>query len=190
MSLFIVDPKHFPIKTKRIKIDFVKKEHISSIFEIYSNREILKYTDSNTISTIKEAEAIIEKFEKQYAKGKGLFMGLFLKKNEKPDGIISIHDINQKHWFCSCTFILMQKWWNKGIFGEAARAFFECVFINSHINRIEAQVFVENTNAIALMKKLKMQNEGRLRENFVIDGKYEDSFVFSILKKDFNKNAQ
>ena len=185
MKQAILNKKHLPIYTERLRLDTISIEQTNEILEIYSNNDLLKYTDSNYITTTHQAKEIIDHFENQYRAGSGLYLGINKLKNNCLIGIISIHDINYKHFFCSCSFILKKECWNQGIMTEAAHSFFSSVFNHTLINRIEAQVFTDNKNSIKMLNKLKMQREGRLRKNFLIADVFEDSYIYSLLKNEY-----
>ena len=68
---------------------------------------------------------------------------------------------------------------------EALSAILEFSLKKSNLNRIEAQVYVENHRSVKLLQKLGFAKEGRLRENFLISGKFEDAYIFSLIKNDY-----
>jgi RimJ/RimL family protein N-acetyltransferase len=55
---------------------------------------------------------------------------------------------------------------------------------NKIVHRIEGQVHIDNRIAQSLLLKLGFKQEGRLRENFLVNGKYYDSILFSLLESD------
>lgn len=54
-------------------------------------------------------------------------------------------------------------------------------------NRIQAEVDERNIASWKLLKKLGFVQEAVLRESEYYDGKWEDSFVFAMLKSDWEK---
>ena len=176
-----------PIYTKRLELGFISEKHINDIYEIYSDEDLLRYTDNEYCKTQEEASQLICKYQKLYDNGDGLFLGIHIKANNSLVGIISVQNINYKHLFCTCSFLLRKKWWSQGIMIEATRSFFSYIFKYSPIYRIEAQVFTANINSIKMLTKLNMQREGRLRKNFLIAGVLEDSYIYSLLKNEFTE---
>ena len=76
---------------------------------------------------------------------------------------------------------LNKKYWRKGIMTSGIQALIDYSFTTLNLNRLEAQVFEFHTASIALFRKLKFTEEGILRKNFLIEGKFENSIMFSML---------
>ena len=57
-------------------------------------------------------------------------------------------------------------------------------FLKKHFDRIETLVNKENRLSVALVKKLGFKKEGLLRKKALINGKYIDYIIFSIVKED------
>jgi ribosomal-protein-alanine N-acetyltransferase len=75
----------------------------------------------------------------------------------------------------------------RGIMSEALERIIEYGFKDLNLNRIEAYVSPNNVASMKLMKKFKFVEEGLMRGHYFIDGEYQDSLVFSILKKEYGK---
>lgn len=173
------------IKTKRLNLIPLTTKQIKDIFKLYSNKELLKYTDSDCLKSENDAIGKIQWFYDGERNKFHIYRGISMKKNEKIIGTIGIYEINYKHSFASVSFLLDKEFWNKGIMTEAAMAFLRFIFNNIDLNRIEAQVFTGNNQSIRMIEKLPFVREGCLRENFLIDGKFEDSYVYSVIRSDF-----
>lgn len=56
-------------------------------------------------------------------------------------------------------------------------------FTNLNLRKIGLNVLAENHSAVLLYKKFGFQEEGCLKENVYIDGKYKDVLVMSLFKR-------
>ncbi|MBN2758254.1 MAG: GNAT family N-acetyltransferase [Bacteroidales bacterium] len=169
------------IETPKFFLKTLKIENSSDLFKIYSDKEVQQYTDNELITNITEAEKLILSANNKSK----IFIGIFIKNTDKLIGTISIYNINFKHSFSSLGIVLDKKYWNQAIMYNSLIYLLDFYFNKLNFNRIEAQAFVKNYAAIRLFEKLDFKNEGRLRENFLIKGKFEDSYLFSILKNNF-----
>jgi len=59
-------------------------------------------------------------------------------------------------------------------------------FTELNLNRIWCEVY-SNNSSIHLYRKIGFKDEGILRENVFKEGKYLDSYVLGMLKKEYNK---
>lgn len=134
------------------------------------------------IGTIQEAIADIKRRSKdglQYAvclKDKDVIIGNLFAVKEEPDTYSAGWNFNEKYE-------------GKGYASEAAREFFSFLFANKNARRVYGYVEDDNIRSKNLCERLGMKKEAHFIEfiSFVKnnDGtpKYENTFVFSILKK-------
>jgi len=168
------------LTTNRLMLKSIKAEDREQFYKLFSDRKLLKYTDNEPHKTIKDTQLLIKKYHEEEKEGQSIRKAIYLEK--KYIGIISIYHINKKHKFATIGYLISEEYQNKGIMTEACFAIIKYIFNNLPINRIEAQVFVKNIASIKILEKLGFQKEGRLRQNFMINNKLEDSFMYSILK--------
>jgi len=170
------------IKTPQLILKQINIEQSNELLELYSNKKVQKYTDNELINDKNDIEKLIKSSTEKINKKKLIFLGIFFKN--KLIGTIKTYDINLKHSFASLGILLNQEYWYKGIMKEALTYFLDYYFNKLKFNRIEAQTFVKNYPAIKLFEKLGFKNEGKLRQNFLISGKFEDSYMFSMLRNE------
>ncbi|MBB3110078.1 RimJ/RimL family protein N-acetyltransferase [Paenibacillus phyllosphaerae] len=77
------------------------------------------------------------------------------------------------------------QYWGNGFASEAASALLAFGFDTLDLNRIYATCRPANTASANVMKRLGMTYEGHLREHLWAKGKWHDSYLHSILKKEY-----
>ncbi len=75
--------------------------------------------------------------------------------------------------------------WGKGIATEAARSMLEFGFQELKLHRIYATCRPENTGSYRVMENIGMKREGHLREHFMKNGMWQDSYLYSILESEY-----
>jgi len=175
------------IQTQDLQLDIVKKENVLDVFHILNNYQVIRYTDIYQNTSIEYTENLIAVWQKELLENTRIFWLIKNKTKNKTIGIVGFSGINWKHSFASITCALNQQYWRKEIGSEALKAIINFGFHSLNLYRLEAQVFVENNSAVKLFDKLRFINEGILRGNFLIEGKFESSVMFSLLKPDFEK---
>ncbi len=82
-------------------------------------------------------------------------------------------------------YCLNRQLWEHGFATEAAYALCQHGFRKIHLHRIFATCRPDNTASARVMEKLGMKKEGVLREHFYAKGKWQSSFLYSILTNEF-----
>lgn len=177
--------EHFPsIETPRLQIRPVQECDADAIFKLYSSPVVLRYTDNRLLESRSESLALIRSSHLKQQNGEMLWRGLELKGQKGLCGTLRLYHFDTLHQFASLGCLLAEELWNLGLMTEALEAFCSCAFKFLQLNRIEAQIFIGNAASVRLFNKLNFTFEGELRENFLINGKFENSALFSILKSD------
>ena len=182
-----LDYRKIKLESKRLILKEINLDYRKSFFEIFSNREVLRFTDHAIIQSLDEAIVFLMDCRLRATNKQHIFLGIFQKTDNQLLGIMSLYHLDLKHAFASLGILLAKESWRKGFMSEALLRFLEFCFIDLNFNRIEAQTFIDNIPAVKFFEKLRFYNEGKLRKNFLIEGKFEDSYLFSILKSEFIK---
>ena len=82
-------------------------------------------------------------------------------------------------------YYFLKEFWGKGYATEALKAIIPYVFTNFKINRLVAFTNANNKESVALLKRVGMFEEARLRDVRMSGGVYCDEMVYSLLKREF-----
>ena len=77
----------------------------------------------------------------------------------------------------------------QGYMIEAITAIIDYGFNVMNLNRIEACTSPDNTASLHIIEKFGFKREGYLRQHFAIDGKLEDTLIFSLLRIEFETKS-
>ncbi len=75
--------------------------------------------------------------------------------------------------------------WGRGHATEAGRALLQWGFSTLALNRVQAETDTRNVASARVLEKLGFLREGTLREDCVVDGEVSDSWVFGLLRRDW-----
>ncbi len=165
------------LKRSHITLEKCVKSHLPELHAILSNLQTRKYICvpykendcsclQNYIFEEKKREAFVVKYKNEIV------------------GYIAAHSFDFTHQFAQLTCFLSLSFRKKGIMSEAFNLFLPYIFSIPNLQRIEAQVFVENFPIVSLLEKKSFVREGRLRKNFMIEGKLQDSYLYALLKEE------
>jgi len=173
------------LNSNNLFLKHLDKENASDLFALYTDEEVQRYTDVDTFKNLGEAQKFIIECAKKAENQEFLFLGIFSRATKDFLGSIRLYHIDYKHKFATIGFQLVKDYWGRGRMHESLQTFLKFAFKELGLHRIEAQTFVENERGIKVLEKLKFAREGRLRQNFLIEDKFEDSYLYSLLKTEF-----
>jgi RimJ/RimL family protein N-acetyltransferase len=83
-----------------------------------------------------------------------------------------------------------KKYWNLGLGSDALKTFIRYLFTHFGLNRIWLGSYVYNERALRTYEKAGFMREGVLREDAYIEGKFVDTIVLSILRREFESTQK
>lgn len=176
----------FPvIETKRLVLRQVTEEDASSMFTYLSDMEVVKYYGLEPFKSIKDALNEIAWYESLLKNKTGIRWGITLKDEGNIVGSCGFHRTNTQHFRTEIGFELSKEKWGKGIAFEAAEAIISYGFEHMNFQRIEALIEPPNLSSQKLVGKLGFLKEGLLRSYEFTFGKFDDLYMYSLLKQDF-----
>jgi len=105
------------------------------------------------------------------------------KKTDLPIGDCGFHTWNKVHNRAELFYTLRDDIHKqKGIMTEVLKFVLDYGFNELKLHRIEALVADTNIPSIKLLKRFNFSKEGTMREDYVVNGKNEDSDCYSLLK--------
>ena len=109
-----------------------------------------------------------------------------LRETGQPIGSAGLPDVNSQLEYASLGYVLARPYWRRGLAAEAAAAIVEYSFHVVGFHRLAAVHVVENKASGAVMRKLGMQYEGRVREAYRNgQGQYVDTEQYAILRREW-----
>ncbi len=150
------------IQTKRLILKEIEIKDAEQIYKLFSDKDLLKFTDNDIHKTIDDTKKLIKKYQKEFESEKSARWAICLKKKNEIIGVLSIYHIDKKHKFATIGSLLDKNYQKNGFMSEARLATIDYAFNFLKLNRLEAQVFVKNIPSIKMLEKLGFQKEGRL----------------------------
>jgi ribosomal-protein-alanine N-acetyltransferase len=88
---------NFPIiETERLILKEIEVENNKSVFNIFSNEEVMKYYGQFPMKSIEEADNLIKVFNENFQNGKGIRWGILLKEESRIIGTCGYHNWNKE----------------------------------------------------------------------------------------------
>jgi RimJ/RimL family protein N-acetyltransferase len=113
-------------------------------------------------------------------------LAIVAKEGDRFVGLCSIHGVSHRHRNGSLGLTVGEKsGWGKGYGKEAMELLIRLGFHTLNLHRLSLQVYSFNERAIRLYEKLGFRHEGRLRQDFFLDGVYHDTLNMGLLRDEW-----
>jgi ribosomal-protein-alanine N-acetyltransferase len=150
-----------------------------------TDMDVVKYLSWKPHISVDETKRIISYWMSNYPDPKFYVWGIQLK-NGSLIGTISIHSVHDGFERGEVGYALMKRYWNQGYMTEALEALLAYAFGVVGFNRLEAHHSIYNPASGAVLIKTGFQHEGVLRQYYRSNDGFQDSSLYSILKKDWD----
>lgn len=182
----MVDWNRLPnIQGARISLRELKETDIPSIYEIFSNHEVMRYWSTVPIADVAEARQMLEDIRKQFQQRTYFKWGIALNSNDLVIGTCTLFNLHLDHHRAEVGYALGRDYWGQGYMGEALSALFDFCFSNLDLHRLEADVDPRNANSIKTLERLGFRQEGYLHERWQVGGEVQDALFFGLLRRDW-----
>lgn len=179
-------PTIFPsIETERLVLRKVTKDDADSLLTYLSDEEVTRHMGLAPFVSAEDALDEIGWYQSIFDNGTGMRWGITMEGQDRIIGSCGFLNRTQKHNRAEIGFELSREYWGKGIAAEALRAVIEYGFSELDLNRIEALIEPANSPSQKLVEKNGFVKEGLLREYEYTQGKYDDLYMYSLLKREF-----
>lgn len=165
------------LSTERLFLRELTPDDAHLVFELNTDKEVLKFTGDESFASIQEARDFLFNYKDYKRNGYGRW-GVFLVESNTFIGWCGLK-LNSEG-FVDIGYRLAKRFWNNGFAFEAAKACLTYGFIDLKLPTIIGRVAKENFASIHVLEKLNM----KCIKNEVCMG-IADALLYSIDKADF-----
>jgi [ribosomal protein S5]-alanine N-acetyltransferase len=182
------DVNNFPfIETNRLLLREIVKDDANDILKYLSDEEVMKYYGLAPFKTINEALNEILWYQSILNEQTGIRWGITLEGKDEVIGSCGFLNRVPEHYRTEIGYELSRDYWGHGIASEALEAVIRYGFKYLKFQRVEALVEPPNIPSQKLIEKHGFIREGLLRDYEFTCGKFDDLYMYSLLKQDFDK---
>ncbi len=134
--------------------------------------------------SIDDAEKLINSVEESYKKQTGINWAIIEKQSKSFVGYFGFFRIIPEHCRAEIGYALKPEYWGKGYMHETLKRMVRFGFDNMKLHSIEANVNPDNEKSKKVLEKIGFKKEAYFRENYLFNGKFLDSIIYSLLEKD------
>ncbi|NOY97841.1 MAG: GNAT family N-acetyltransferase [Chloroflexi bacterium] len=172
---------------ERIRLRGVERDDIPRFVAWFNDPEVTEGLTMYLPMTTWEEEQWFENLSKRPAEERPLAIEARLENGWQHIGSCGFHNIEWTNRAAEVGIAIGDKSvWNQGYGTETMRLLLEHGFETLNLNRIFLRVHESNLNAVRSYEKVGFVHEGRMRQAVYKHGKYEDMFLMSVLRSEWN----
>jgi ribosomal-protein-alanine N-acetyltransferase len=173
------------LRTARLQMRPFTDADADALFTLHSNAYVLRYWDAPPWSQRSRAERFIATSRQMTAEGTGARLAIDRLSDGAFIGWSSLSRWNPDYRSALLGYCLDDAQWGHGYATEAARALLQWAFDTLDLNRVQAETDTRNAASARVLEKIGFVREGTLREDCVVNGEVSDSWVFGLIRRDW-----
>lgn len=175
----------FPeLQTQRLVLRPILDSDVEAVFALRSNPEVMKFVPRPLAKTLDDARAHIVMIQDKISSGEGINWAITRKGHPELIGIIGHYRIQPEHSRAEIGYMMLPQFHGNGYITEAVAEMVRFGFQKMQLHSIEAIIDPANVASARVLEKNKFVKEAHLRENQYYDGRFLDTVIYSLLKKD------
>lgn len=177
----------FPvIELEQFRLRELTEHDAAGLLEYISDPEVNRYiSDEDTPKNIQEAFEEVKYWSSLFHYKRSVYWTIARKKDDKIIGSCGYNMWSMGHARGEISYDLARSCWNRGVMTKALKAITDFGFEKMKLNRIQATVAISNAASIRVLEKLGFKREGCLQEFGKLKESFEDSYMYAILRKDW-----
>jgi RimJ/RimL family protein N-acetyltransferase/predicted enzyme related to lactoylglutathione lyase len=181
---------HTPtLHTARLRLRPFTDADADALFALHSNAYVLRFWDSPPWGEPARAERFIAACRQMADEGTGARLAMDRVSDGAFVGWCGLTRWNRDYRSASLGYCLGESAWGHGYATEGARAVVDWAFHTLDLNRVQAETDTRNVASARVLGKLGFLREGTLREDCVVNGEVSDSWVFGLIRRDWESSS-
>ncbi|MBB5867334.1 RimJ/RimL family protein N-acetyltransferase [Allocatelliglobosispora scoriae] len=178
------------LHTARLRLRPFDDADAGDLFALHSNAYVLRYWDSPPWSDRARAERFISGCRQMAEEGSGARLAVDRASDGAFLGWCSFNGWNPDYRSASLGYCYTEAAWGHGYATEAARALLGWAFDTLDLNRVQTETDTRNVASARVLEKLGFVREGTLREDCIVNGDVSDSWVYGLLKREWQPSSE
>ncbi len=175
------------IETERLLLRRIDEQDADEVLALRGNPDTMKYIPRPLAKSKEDALAHIAMIEEKIVNNTGINWGITIKGSPKIIGIIGHYKISPENHRAEIGYMSFPETNGKGYMSEAIKAVIGYGFKQMNLHSIEAIIDPENTASERVLQKNGFVKEAHILENELWDGKFLDTVIYSLLKRNWSK---
>jgi len=175
--------KDLPLQTERLILRPLQAEDVESIYAIYSDARVQRYSSHAPWTTMDEAQAFVTRELAVFGEALSLRLWLVRREDGRLIGQCVLFAISAQNRRAEIGYSLAFDAWGQGYMDEALRALIDYGFNTLDLIRIEADIDPRNAPSARSLDRLGFEYEGLMRNRWIVSGEISDTGFYGLLRE-------
>lgn len=172
----------FPdLATDRLALRQLRVSDAVEMLYLRSHPELMRYIPRPLSRTVEEAAELIERYQGYLDRHEGINWAITEKGKDVLIGAVGFVHFEPENHRGEVGYLLHDAFHGKGIMTEALQAVLHYGFHTLKLHSVGAVIDPENTASEKVLQKLGFAKEAHFRESGRYEGRWLDSYVYSLL---------
>lgn len=178
----------FPVlTTERLVLRELRDDDAEAANRLFADPEVMRFIGRPPHQSIEETREFLAKNRILFPERQGVKWAITLRGDDRLIGSCGHWRLMKEHSRAEVGYDLMREHWGKGLMREALHAVLHYGFVDMELHSAEAQIDPDNDRSRKVLMGLGFTEDGRIRENFYAMGRYTDTVIFTLLRREFLK---
>jgi len=180
--------KSFPeLESERLLFRKITTDDAKDLFALRTNDDVLRFMDVIRFNSIEDASNMIINLEESFKKESGINWSIIEKQSNNFIGYFGFWRIIPEHCRAEIGYALDPEYWGGGYMYETINRMVRFGFKEMNLHSIEANVNPLNGRSKKTLERTGFKKEAHFRENYLFNGNFLDSVIYSLLEKDLKQ---
>jgi RimJ/RimL family protein N-acetyltransferase len=173
------------LHTTRLRLRPFTPADADQLLALHTDTRVMRYWDSPPWSGPADAQRFLARCQQLAEDGTGARVAIDRVEDGAFVGWCTFVEWDPDFRSATLGYCLEEAMWGQGYATEAAYAVLDWAFDTLDLNRVQSETDTRNVPSARVLEKLGFLREGTLRENCVVNGDVSDSWLFGLLRRDW-----
>ena len=173
------------LETERLLLRQLDNTDVKEVYALRSNPATMLYIPRPLVQSDAEALEHIAMINAKIENNEGINWAITIRGNPKLIGIIGHYRIQPQNYRAEIGYMILPEYNGQGIVAEAIKEVVRYGFEEMQLHSIEAVIDPGNFASERVLQKNGFVKEAHILENEFFDGKFIDTVIYSLLKRNF-----
>lgn len=175
------------LETERLRLRPFADADGDALFALNSDAYVLRYWDSPPWTDRASIERFMAGCRRMEEEGTGARVAIERTSDRAFVGWATFNSWNPDFRSAALGYCFTQTTWGLGYATESSRALLGWAFDTLDLNRVQSETDTRNAASARVLEKLGFEREGTLREDCIVNGDVSDSWVYGLLRRDWER---